>query len=932
MSEIDSNPERFRALVSAISDVVYRLSPDWELMYELDGKGFSRSTSSPITGWKERNIHPEDMEMVNSAIAKSIAEKTKFELEHRVLRIDGATGWTLSRAVPILGESGEIIEWFGAAADITNRKNTELALQAAKESAEKHQRLYETVTSNTPDLIYVFDLNYRFTYANKALLEMWGKSWGDSIGKTLLENGYEPWHARMHEQELDLIIANGQSIRGEVGFPHSTLGNRTYDYILTPVFDAEGKVTAISGTTRDVTEHRKSESEKLRLSEALEALNSSAEATNEELNATNEELQISRNLLNEANGNLEQILNMLPASVVVIRGYDLIVEMINDSNLNYWNRTRDEVLGKKFLDILPDLANQPFAGQLRRVMETGEIIDVKESPVLFTMPDGSIRETFVDYTYQPLQDAFGNWNGVLVMSFEITDKVKSRQLLEKYTKELGIVNDSLSIANNKLAKSESRFKFFIEEAPVAIGVLQGRALIVETANHKILEVWGKTSKIIGLPLSVALPELEGQPFLDILDNVFTTNTPFYANEISAILEHDGEMKEIFFNVVYQPVAGLDGVVSDILVVAADITEQVNARRSIEESEQHFRSLADLVPAKISNALPNGKVTFFNQHWLDFAGMNFEDLRDFGYYQMIHPDEIDGLQKGLENAAINHVAHSSEMRFKNWNGEYIWHLNVASPIYDEQGNLKMWVGSTTNIQEIKEEDQRKTDFVSMLSHELKTPVTSIKGHVQLALRLLSKETLTPSIEKLQSSLTRIDNLIVQLTSLIGDMLDLSRLDAGRMDLRLEHFAIDILVKEVVEDFRLSHQQYIFSLTAGNEIIINADRDRISQVLINLISNAIKYSPENKRVDIDVSLVNNQAQIAIRDYGIGINKKDQDKIFERFYRVDGRNEKFFSGFGIGLFLAHGIVTRHGGLISLESELGKGSTFVLHLPNNT
>lgn len=932
MSEIDTNHKRFHALVSAISDVVYRLSPDWELMYEIDGRGFLKSTSSPITGWKEKNIHPEDMEIVNSAIAKSIEEKTKFELEHRVLRVDGSTGWTLSRAVPILGDSGEIMEWFGAAADITDRKNTELALQAAKESAEKHQRLYETVTSNTPDLIYVFDLNYRFTYANRALLEMWGKSWDESIGKTLLENGYEPWHAQMHEKELDQIIANGQSIRGEVDFPHSTLGNRTYDYILTPVFDAEGKVTAISGTTRDVTAHRESQLEKLRLSEELKSLNNSAENINEQLNATNEKLQISRNLLSEANGNLKQILNMLPASVVVIRGYDLIVEMINDSNLNYWNRTRDEVIGKKFLDILPDLANQPFAGQLRRVMETGEIIDIKESPVLFTMPDGSIRETFVDYTYQPLQDAFGNWNGVLVMSFEVTDKVKSRKLLEKYTKELGILNDSLSIANNKLAKSESRFKFFIEEAPVAIGVLHGRGLIVETANHKILEVWGKTADIIGLPLSVAIPELDGQPFQDILDNVFTTNTPFYANEISAILEHDGEMKEIFFNVVYQPVTGLDGVVSDILIVAADITEQVKARKSIEESEQHFRNLADLVPAKISNALPNGKVTFFNQHWLDFAGMSFEDLRDFGFYQMMHPDEIAGLQKGLEHAALNHVAHVSEMRFKNRDGEYIWHLHVASPTYNEQGDLKMWVGSTTNIQEIKEEEQRKTDFVSMLSHELKTPVTSIKGHVQLALRLLNKEASTPSIQKLNSSFLRIDNLIVQLTSLIGDMLDLSRLDAGRMDLRLEHFAIDKLVNEVVEDFRLSHQQYVINLTTGDQIMINADRDRISQVLINLISNAIKYSPENKMVDIDVSLVSNQAQIAIRDYGIGINKSDQNKIFERFYRVDGRNEKFFSGFGIGLFLAHEIVTRHGGIISLESELGKGSTFVLHLPVNT
>ncbi|MCX2582773.1 PAS domain S-box protein [Pedobacter sp. MR22-3] len=929
MSNTAANQDRFGALVAATSDVVYRMSPDWEVMYELDGRGFLKSTSEPLKNWRNHNVHPADLQMVNEAISWSIATKSMFELEHRVLRADGSTGWTISRAVPILNDAGDILEWFGAAKDITLRKQTEHELQQAKELAEQQQRLYETVTSNTPDLIYVFGLDYRFTYANKALLEMWGKRWEDAVGKTLLENGYEPWHAEMHEREIDEIITTGKPIRGEVDFPHAALGNRTYDYILTPVFDSSGLVVAISGITRDVTQRKQQEQEKFRLSAELALLNEAAEATNEELNAANEELQTSQNRLSEANRNLELILNMLPASVVVIRGYDLVVELINESNLKYWNKSKEEVLGKRFLDILPDLADQPFAGQLRKVMDTGEVIDVKESPVLFTMPDGTIRETYVDYTYQPLADAFGNRNGVLVMSFEITERILSKRLLEKYTAELTQVNKSLSIANNKLAASEARFKFFIEEAPVAIGVLHARELIVETANQKILEVWGKSPEIIGLPLAQALPELSGQPFLGILDNVFMTGVPFYANEISAMLNHGGELKEIFFNVVYQPVVGQDGAVSDILIVATDVTEQVHARRSIEQSEQHFRKLADLVPAKISNALPNGMVTFSNQHWLDFTGMSFENLRDFGYYQIMHPDEIASFKKGLEVAAANGTPHVAEMRFKDRNGNYIWHLNISSPILDEEGKVMMWVGSTTDIQTIKEEEQRKSDFVSMLSHELKTPVTSIKGHVQLALRLLSRETLSPSLQKLSTSLSRIDVLLLQLTGLIRDMLDLSRIDAGRMDLKVDHFAIDTLVKEVVEDFRLSHQQYVFHLETAANIFVHADRDRISQVLINLIANAIKYSPKSNQVDIAVSTTENEVLIDIKDYGIGIEAKDQTKIFERFFRVEGQNEKYFSGFGIGLFLAHNIISRHGGEILLESERNQGSVFTVHLP---
>ena len=930
MSDIAANQDRFAALLAATSDVVYRMSPDWEVMYELDGRGFLKSTSAPITGWREHNVHPSDMQMVNGAIEKALLTKSMFELEHRVLRSDGSTGWTISRAVPILNEDGNILEWFGTAKDITIRKETEIELQRAKEHAEQQQRLYETLTSNTPDLIYGFGLDYRFNYVNKALLDMWGKRLEDSVGKTLLENGYEPWHAEMHEREIDESIATGKAIRGEVDFPHAILGKRTYDYILSPVFDANGVVVSISGTTRDVTHRKLQEQEKYRLSAELAMLNEAAETTNEELNAANKELQASQEKLKEANRNLEQILNMLPASVVVIRGYDLVVEMINESNLKYWNKNKETVLGKKFLDILPDLADQPFAGQLRKVMETGEVIDVKESPVLFTMPDGSIRETYVDYTYQPLVDADGNRNGVLVMSFEITERVLSKRLLEKYTAQLTYANESLSIANNKLAASEARFKFFIEEAPVAIGVLQARELIVETANQKILEVWGKSPEIIGLPLAQALPELSGQPFLSILDNVFMTGVPFYANEISAMLNHGGELKEIFFNVVYQPVVGQDESVSDILVVAADVTEQVHARKAIEQSEQYFRKLADLVPAKISNALPNGMVTFSNQQWLDFTGMSFEDLRDFGYYQIMHPDEITPFQKGLEVAAANGTPYIAEMRFKDTNGNYVWHLNISSPILDEEGKVTMWVGSTTDIQTIKEEEQRKSDFVSMLSHELKTPVTSIKGHVQLALRLLSRETLSPSLQKLSSSLTRIDVLLLQLTGLIGDMLDLSRIDAGRMDLKVERFAIDVLVKEVVEDFRLSHQQHFFHLETEAEIFVTADRDRISQVLINLIANAIKYSPKSNRIDISVkTTIGSEVLISIKDYGIGIEEKDQKKIFERFFRVEGQNEKYFSGFGIGLFLAHNIISRHGGKILLESQKDQGSVFTVHLP---
>jgi len=165
--------------------------------------------------------------------------------------------------------------------DITESKQSEIALKKSLEYAEKQKRLYDSITNNTPDLVYVFNLNYRFTYANQALLTMWGKSAENAIGLGLRENGYEEWHARMHEQEIDEIVASKKTIRGTVSFPHAELGSRVYDYILAPVLNENGDVEAIAGTTRDITESK-------RAAEILESL--VAERT-KELQRSNEDLQ-----------------------------------------------------------------------------------------------------------------------------------------------------------------------------------------------------------------------------------------------------------------------------------------------------------------------------------------------------------------------------------------------------------------------------------------------------------------------------------------------------------------------------------------------------------------------------------------------------------------------------------------------------------------
>ena len=252
-----ASEERFRALVTASSDVVYRMSPDWSVMRHLEGPGFIDGANEPERISLQKYVHQDDQQQFAEAVQKAIRAKSILELEHRVRRSDGTTGWALSRAVPLLDADGRIVEWFGTASDMTERKEAEEVARESQAKAERQRRLYETILSSTPDLVYVFDLDYRLSFGNRALLEMWGRSLDESLGKTLLELGYEPWHATMHEHEMDQVLATKQPVRGEVPFEHATLGRRIYDYIFVPVISAEGEVEAVAGTTRDITDSKR---------------------------------------------------------------------------------------------------------------------------------------------------------------------------------------------------------------------------------------------------------------------------------------------------------------------------------------------------------------------------------------------------------------------------------------------------------------------------------------------------------------------------------------------------------------------------------------------------------------------------------------------------------------------------------------------------
>jgi signal transduction histidine kinase len=183
--------------------------------------------------------------------------------------------------------------------------------------------------------------------------------------------------------------------------------------------------------------------------------------------------------------------------------------------------------------------------------------------------------------------------------------------------------------------------------------------------------------------------------------------------------------------------------------------------------------------------------------------------------------------------------------------------------------------------------------------------------------------------LKNSLKIIDKQINTLTGLIADLLDVSKIKSGSLVLQKDHFEITDLIEDVVAEITHIDPDYSISFSKKIPAVVYADKERIGQVLINFLTNAIKYSPNSRKISVENSTGNDHVIVSVEDSGIGISKSDQEKIFERFYRAEGKNEKTFPGFGIGLFIAAEIIKRHDGHIGVTSEPGKGSVFYFSIP---
>jgi len=363
----------------------------------------------------------------------------------------------------------------------------------------------------------------------------------------------------------------------------------------------------------------------------------------------------------------------------------------------------------------------------------------------------------------------------------------------------------------------------------------------------------------------------------------------------------------------------------------DITEHKIYEEKINDSEKKYRFLADSMPQIVWIGEKDGRLTYFNKATMNYSGKKYNEfLEGDGWLDIVHPDEKSENVRLWAKSVRTKKPFFFEHRFRNKNGAYRWFLSRAFPELDEFGTVKKWVGTSTDIDDMKRQEKQKNDFIKMANHELKTPVTTIKGYVQL----LKKMRGDSEDQFLVNSLNTIENQVNKLNSLIGDLLDISRMESGKLPLKIRDFSLVKLVTETIEDIKASEEshQIKFELKHTGDVEVYADKDRITQVLNNLLTNAIKYSPAANVVNVDLFVDKKCAIVTVEDFGIGMEKDELKKIFKRFYRVSGDDEETFPGFGIGLFIVKDIMERHNGKIWVQSEKNKGSKFYFSLPMTT
>ena len=656
--------------------------------------------------------------------------------------------------------------------------------------------------------------------------------------------------------------------------------------------------------------------------------------------------------IQESERNLRETILQSPVAMCIMRGPGYVVEIANQRMFELWGRGANDILHRPIFDGLPEARNQGLEGLLHRVYTTGEAYTAREHPVMLPR-DGRNESVFINFVYQPFREGDGSVSGVIAVATDVTDQVLTRK---------------------KIEESEQKFRSLVEHAPVAINVVKGPDYIMEVVNAGMVEILAKpAAELLNKPYFDALPGTRGQGFEQLLEHVYRTGQRVVANEYPLLLNKDGESVKRYINFVYEPIKELNGEVGGVMTVAIDVTEQVAARRQIEESSEELQlaiAVADLGTFRID--LLTGKA-FFSQRIKDWFGIPRQEMLLSEVESYVHPDDRQKFSEALQNSYTNdeNSRHDVTYRVVHPQTGVLRYLHSSGRTYfSDDGNPYLLVGLIQDVtpqvlyhQELKESEaelQKRVDqrtlelqnlnnelkrtnqnleeFAYAASHDMKEPIRKI--HL-FADRL--KGELDEQLTETQRHLfSRVENATKRMNTLIEDLLTYSIVSRGIA--QLEQVDLNLKLKNVQEDLEVEIEEKGATVLVDPMPVICGQKRQMQQLFQNLIGNALKYSKSDlppvihissRTVygrDMSVPVRAEEAQkqyhhITVKDNGIGFEQENAERIFQVFTRLHGNAE--YKGTGVGLSIAKKVVENHQGHIWAESAPGEGTTFHLMLP---
>jgi PAS domain S-box-containing protein len=478
------------------------------------------------------------------------------------------------------------------------------------------------------------------------------------------------------------------------------------------------------------------------------------------------------------------------------------------------------------------------------------------------------------------------------------------------------------------------------QAPFPVAVLRGPEHVIELANALTLKMWGKDRDGVGLPLLSAVPELRGQPFLQLLDEVYRSGTPHEGRGELYRLPTDagGAVEDRYVNYIYSPLYDSHRAIEGVLVCAFDVTEQVlsaqrvaKAHAEVESSlaraelgEAQFRQLVDNLPELAWHAQPDGHIDFYNRSWYEYTGTTFEQMEGWGWKIVHRPDMLEAVTKRWQRSIETGEAFEMEFPLRGADGVFRWFLTRVRPLRDKAGHIVRWVGTNTNIDERARNDEFRDVFLGILGHDLRNPLGAILTGAQL---LTKRGGLPPDAEK---TLARVVSSGKRMQRMIEQILDmtLARIGGGIPITRASSQSLVQVASKIVDEARTANPSRVIEVRSEGECFVAIDPDRIEQVISNLIGNAVSYGDPEKRIDVSVASNGGFVTLSVHNFGMPISPERIPRLFDPFQRgrstVPGRD-----GLGLGLFIADSIVRAHGGRIEVVSSADAGTRFDVTLP---